>query len=53
MCSLVISLFSLDYSKTELNNQQWFNLPTSVQYSHSAWFLDGKEHQHLLCIIVQ
>ena len=45
MCSLVMSLFSHDYIKTEiylLKYQQCFNLLTSVQYSHSAWFLDGR-----------
>ena len=45
MCSLVISLLSHDYIKTEigyLKYQQCFNLLTSFQYSHSAWFLDDR-----------
>ena len=42
MCSLVMSLFSHDYIKTEIKYQQCFNLLTRVQYSHSAWFLDGR-----------
>ena len=45
MCSLVMSLFSHDYIETEidlLKYQQFFNLLTSVQYLHSAWFLDGR-----------
>jgi len=44
MCSLVMSLFLRDYIKTEtdLKYQQCFNLLTRVQYSHSAWFLDGR-----------
>ena len=45
MCSLVMSLFSRDYIKKEIDQlkyQQCFNLLTSVQYSHSAWFLDGR-----------
>ena len=45
MRSLVMSLFSLDYIKMEifyLKYWQCFNLLTSLQYSHSAWFLDGK-----------
>ena len=44
MRSLVTSLFLRDYVKTEidlLKYQQCFNLLTCVQYSHSAWFLDG------------
>ena len=44
MCSLVMSLFSCDYIKTEIDQlkyQQCFNLLTCVRYSHSAWFLDG------------
>ena len=45
ICSLVMSLFSRDYIKTEIDElkyQQCFNLFTTVQYSHSAWFLDGR-----------
>ena len=45
MCSLVMSLFSRDYIKTEIDQlkyQQCFNLLTSVQYSHSDWFLGGR-----------
>ena len=46
MCSLVMSLFSCDYIKMEIDYvikyQQCFNLLTSVQYLHSAWFLDGR-----------
>ena len=45
MCSLVTSLFSRDYIKTEIDQlkyQQYFNLLARVQYSHSAWFLDGR-----------
>ena len=45
MCSLEMSLFSRDYIKAEidyLKYQQCINLLTSVQYSHSAWFLDGR-----------
>ena len=43
MCSLVMRLFSRGYSKTEIDQlkyQQCFNLLTSVQYLHSACFLD-------------
>ena len=36
MCSLVISLFSRDFIKTVINVLKY------VQYSHSAWFLDGR-----------
>ena len=45
MCSLMMSLFSRDYIKTEIDQlkyQQFFNLITCVQYSQSAWFLDGR-----------
>ena len=45
MCFLVMSPFSRDYMKMEidlLKYQQFFNLFTCVQYSHSAWFLDGR-----------
>ena len=42
MCSLVMSLFSRDYIKTEIKYQQCFNLLARVQYLHSAWFLDGR-----------
>ena len=38
MCSLVMSLFS---PETEILIK-YFNLLTSVQYLHSAWFLDGR-----------
>ena len=38
-----MSLFSRDYIKTEIEYQQCFNLLTSVQYSHSAWFLDSRK----------
>jgi len=40
-----MSLFSCDYIKTQIDSlkyQQCFNLLAKVQYSHSAWFLDGK-----------
>ena len=40
--TIAMSLFSRDYIKTERKYQQCFNLLTSVQYSHSAWFLDGR-----------
>ena len=55
MCSLVMSLFSRDYIETELIKcQQCFNLLTSVQYSHGAWFLDGGTsipfYHSLLCM---
>ena len=42
MCSLVMSPFSRDYMKTEIDQikyQQCFNWFTRVQNSHSAWFL--------------
>ena len=45
MCSLVMSPFSRDYMKTEIDQikyQQCFNRFTRVQNSHSAWFLDGR-----------
>ena len=45
MSSLVMSLFSCDYIKTEIDYikyQQCFNLLARVQYLHSAWFLDGR-----------
>ena len=47
MCSLVMSLFSRDYMKMEidlvqLKYEQCFNRFTCVQNSHSAWFLDGR-----------
>ena len=42
MCSLVMSLFSSDYIKMEIKYQQCFNLLKKVQYSHRAWFLDGR-----------
>ena len=45
MCSLVMSPFSRDYMKTEIDQikyQQCFNLFTRVQNSHNAWFLDGR-----------
>ena len=45
MCSLVMSLFSRDYMKTEIDQikyQQCFNWLTRVQNSQSAWFLDGR-----------
>ena len=45
MCPLVMILFSREYIKMEIDKlkyQQCFNLLTSVQYSHSAWFLDGR-----------
>ena len=44
MCSLVMSPFSCDYMKMEIDQikyQQYFNRFTRVQNSHSAWFLDG------------
>ena len=47
MCSLVMSLFLRDYIKTEidlLKYWQCFSLLTSVQYSHSTWFLDGRTY---------
>ena len=45
MCSLVMSPFSRDYMKTEIDQikyQQCFNCFTRAQNSHSAWFLDGR-----------
>ena len=46
MRSLVMSPFSCDYMKTEIDSlkyiQQCFNLLTCARYSHSPWFLDGK-----------
>ena len=45
MCSLVMSLFSRDYIKMEMDQlkyQQCFNLLARVQQLHSAWFLDGR-----------
>ena len=45
MCSLVMSLFSRDYIKTEIDQlkyQQCFNFLKCVQYSHSTWFLDDR-----------
>ena len=45
MCFLVMSHFSRDYMKTEIDQlkyQQCFNLLTCVRNSHSAWFLDGR-----------
>ena len=42
MCSLVTSPFSRDYIKMEIEYQEWFSVLTCVQYSHSAWFLDGR-----------
>ena len=45
MCFLVMSHFSHDYMKMEIDQlkyQQYFNLLTCVQNSHSAWFLDGR-----------
>ena len=42
MCSLVMSLFSRGYIKMEMKYQQCFSSFTSVQYSHCAWFLDGR-----------
>ena len=45
MCSLVMSTFSGDFIKMEIEQlkyQQCFNLFTCVQYSHSTWFLDGR-----------
>ena len=47
MCSLVMSPFSRDYMKTEIDQikyQQCFNWFTRVQNSHSAWFLDGRTY---------
>ena len=44
-CSLVMSPFSRDYMKTEIDQlkyQQCFNWFTCVQNLHSAWFLDGR-----------
>ena len=54
MCSLVKSLFSRDYIKTEIDElkyQQCFNLLISVQYSHSAWILDGRTSILVLYVI--
>ena len=42
MRSLVMSLFSRDFIKTEIVYQYCFNVLKYVQYSHSAWFLDGR-----------
>ena len=42
MCSLVMSLFLRDYIKTEIEYQQCDDVLKCVQYSHSAWFLDGR-----------
>ena len=45
MCSLVMDLFSCDYIKVEIDSlryQQCFNLLKCIQYSNSAWFLDGR-----------
>ena len=45
MCSLLLSLFSCDYIKAEIDKlkyRQCFNLLKCVQYPHSAWFLDGR-----------
>ena len=45
MCSLVMSLFSRDYIKMEIDQlkyQQCFNLLARVQQLYSAWFLDGR-----------
>ena len=45
MCSLVMSPFSRDYMKTEIDQlkyQQCFEWFTCVQNLHSAWFLDGR-----------
>ena len=45
MCSLVMSPFSRDYMKTEIDQikyQQCFNPFTHAQHSHSTWFLDGR-----------
>ena len=44
MCSLLMSLFSHDYIKMEIDLLKYhpcFNLLTCVQYSLSTWFLDG------------
>ena len=53
MCSLVMSPFSCDYMKTEidqLNYQQCFDYFTCVQNSHSAWFLDGRTSSLIIII---
>ena len=43
MCSLVMSLFSHDYIKTDLSISNVLTyVLTSVQYSYGAWFLDGR-----------
>ena len=50
MCSLVMSLFSRDYIKTEIDQlkyRQCFNL----QEYHSAWFLDGRTSIFVVGII--
>jgi len=48
MCSLVMNLFSHDFTKPEIDHlkyQPYFSL--GVQYLHIAWFLDV-EYQYLL-----
>ena len=33
---------SRNYIKIEIDYQQYFNQITCAQYSHGAWFLDGR-----------
>ena len=52
MCPIVMSSFSCDHMKTGIDEfQQCLTLFTSVQYSQSTWFLDGRTsiliHQEL------
>ena len=42
MGSLVMSLFSHDYIKTEIDKLKY------LQYSHSAWFLDGRTSKFVI-----
>ena len=52
MFSLVMTLFSHDYIKTEIDQLKYqlsFSLITCIQYSHSAWILDGRTSILVLC----